>query len=113
VVVPRSRFAPVKTCSDLFALRSDAYKVRRGPGVLAWLLPAVCPAWDLAGLRALYGRLAVLWPSLWSWAQSATSAGYTIQRCMAGWFAALFPERLAGPREQGATEWHESGLTNA
>ena len=25
VVVPRSRFAPVKTCSDLFALRSDAY----------------------------------------------------------------------------------------
>ena len=27
VVVPRSRFAPVKTCSDLFALRSDAYKV--------------------------------------------------------------------------------------
>lgn len=27
VVVPRSRFAPVKTCSDLFALRSDAYVV--------------------------------------------------------------------------------------
>jgi len=27
VVVPRSRFAPVKTCNDLFALRSDAYKV--------------------------------------------------------------------------------------
>ena len=25
VVVPRSRFSPVKTCSDLFALRSDAY----------------------------------------------------------------------------------------
>lgn len=25
VVVPRSRFAPVKTCSDLFGLRSDAY----------------------------------------------------------------------------------------
>jgi UDP-N-acetylglucosamine pyrophosphorylase len=25
VVVPRSRFAPVKTCDDLFALRSDAY----------------------------------------------------------------------------------------
>lgn len=24
VVVPRSRFAPVKTCSDLFALRSGA-----------------------------------------------------------------------------------------
>lgn len=27
VVVPRKRFAPVKTCSDLFALRSDAYAV--------------------------------------------------------------------------------------
>ena len=27
VVVPRSRFAPVKTCSDLFGLRSDAYGV--------------------------------------------------------------------------------------
>lgn len=28
IVVPRSRFAPVKTCNDLFTLRSDAYKVR-------------------------------------------------------------------------------------
>lgn len=28
VVVPRERFAPVKTCNDLFALRSDVYKVR-------------------------------------------------------------------------------------
>eukprot|EP01025_Chloroclados_australasicus_P047849 TRINITY_DN5399_c0_g2_i3.p1 TRINITY_DN5399_c0_g2~~TRINITY_DN5399_c0_g2_i3.p1 ORF type:complete len:346 (-),score=40.52 TRINITY_DN5399_c0_g2_i3:142-1065(-) len=27
VLVPRSRFAPVKTCNDLFCLRSDAYKV--------------------------------------------------------------------------------------
>jgi UTP--glucose-1-phosphate uridylyltransferase len=27
VVVPRSRFAPVKTTNDLFALRSDAYTV--------------------------------------------------------------------------------------
>lgn len=27
VVVPRERFAPVKTCNDLFILRSDAYKV--------------------------------------------------------------------------------------
>lgn len=27
VVVPRSRFAPVKTCNDLFVLRSDAYAV--------------------------------------------------------------------------------------
>ena len=28
VVVPRERFAPVKTTNDLFGLRSDAYKVR-------------------------------------------------------------------------------------
>ncbi|MEW5306477.1 MAG: hypothetical protein WDW36_008939 [Sanguina aurantia] len=27
VVVPRSRFAPVKTCNDLFMLRSDVYKI--------------------------------------------------------------------------------------
>ena len=25
--MPRKRFAPVKTCSDLFCLRSDAYKL--------------------------------------------------------------------------------------
>ena len=29
VVVPRERFAPVKTTNDLFGLRSDAYKVLR------------------------------------------------------------------------------------
>lgn len=28
IVVPRSRFAPVKTTNDLFVLRSDAYAVR-------------------------------------------------------------------------------------
>ena len=27
VVVPRSRFSPVKTCNDLFSLRSDAYRL--------------------------------------------------------------------------------------
>lgn len=27
VVVPRSRFSPVKTCNDLFTLRSDAYEL--------------------------------------------------------------------------------------
>ena len=29
ILVPRSRFAPVKTCTDLFMLRSDAYRVSR------------------------------------------------------------------------------------
>ena len=28
IVVPRSRFAPVKTTNDLFVLRSDAYEAR-------------------------------------------------------------------------------------
>jgi UTP--glucose-1-phosphate uridylyltransferase len=28
IVVPRSRFAPVKTCGDLFLLRSDAYAIQ-------------------------------------------------------------------------------------
>ena len=41
VVVPRSRFAPVKTCADLFLLRSDAYALQEdstialAPGVAA------------------------------------------------------------------------------
>ena len=39
VVVPRERFAPVKTTNDLFALRSDAYKV--GP-LHPPPLPEVC-----------------------------------------------------------------------
>ena len=34
IVVPRSRFAPVKTCNDLFALRSDAYKVTKSSTVV-------------------------------------------------------------------------------
>jgi len=33
VVVPRTRFAPVKTTSDLFVLRSDAYRVTEGSTV--------------------------------------------------------------------------------
>lgn len=37
VVVPRERFAPVKTTNDLFALRSDVYKVRS-------LAPALPPS---------------------------------------------------------------------
>ncbi|KAL6783866.1 UGP1 [Auxenochlorella protothecoides x Auxenochlorella symbiontica] len=33
VVVPRSRFAPVKTCADLLVLRSDAYKITQASTV--------------------------------------------------------------------------------
>lgn len=39
VVVPRSRFAPVKTCGDLFLLRSDAYVVT--PESTVELLPGL------------------------------------------------------------------------
>ncbi|GIL65766.1 hypothetical protein Vafri_19463 [Volvox africanus] len=43
IVVPRSRFAPVKTCSDLFVLRSDAYIIAEDATV------AVAPALLAAG----------------------------------------------------------------
>lgn len=42
VVVPRSRFAPVKTCSDLFVLRSDAYRLT--PASTVELTDTKCPA---------------------------------------------------------------------
>lgn len=35
VVVPRSRFAPVKTCSDLFVLRSDVYQIAEDATIVA------------------------------------------------------------------------------
>ncbi len=35
VVVPRSRFAPVKTCNDLFALRSGAWRAAQR-GTAMW-----------------------------------------------------------------------------
>ena len=45
VVVPRSRFAPVKTTNDLFVLRSDAYNVRRSrPSTDLPLCIAACGA---------------------------------------------------------------------
>ena len=37
VCVPRSRFAAVKTTSDLFALRSDAYEQEHRTDALHWL----------------------------------------------------------------------------
>lgn len=44
VCVPRSRFAPVKTTNDLFALRSDAYKARLPSGYrLQGGMPAAQP----------------------------------------------------------------------
>lgn len=35
MVVPRSRFAPVKACSDLFMLRSDVYKIHNDATIVA------------------------------------------------------------------------------
>lgn len=34
ILVPRTRFAPVKTCTDLFVLRSDAYRISRDNRIL-------------------------------------------------------------------------------
>lgn len=39
IVVPRSRFAPVKTCSDLFVLRSDVYRIAEDATVEAVVSP--------------------------------------------------------------------------
>jgi hypothetical protein len=38
-VVPRTRFAPVKTTSDLFVLRSDAYTIKQDCTVAAAVDP--------------------------------------------------------------------------
>ncbi len=51
VVVPRSRFAPVKTTSDLFLLRSDAYALTPAATVEAAVPKA---SWGTAG-RVLGG----------------------------------------------------------
>jgi UTP--glucose-1-phosphate uridylyltransferase len=39
VVVPRSRFAPVKTCGDLLLLRSDCYRLAEDATVEATVAP--------------------------------------------------------------------------
>ena len=44
VVVPRERFAPVKTTNDLFLLRSDCYKARTGLPCSARALLVCCDA---------------------------------------------------------------------
>ena len=35
IVVPRDRFAPVKTCADLFVLRSDVFRIAEDATVQA------------------------------------------------------------------------------
>jgi hypothetical protein len=50
VEVPRTRFAPVKKCSDLFLLRSDAYVIDGFKPVLAKGLDAA-PTIDLDGKK--------------------------------------------------------------
>jgi UDP-N-acetylglucosamine pyrophosphorylase len=77
VEVPRSRFAPVKTTSDLFALRSDAYEKR--PDGSVGLVPArqgKPPVVKLSGEYKLVDSLAQLGavPSLVD-ADSLTIAG--------------------------------------
>lgn len=47
IVVPRSRFAPVKTTSDLLALRSDAYVVAEDASIVLARRGAQPPAIDL------------------------------------------------------------------
>ena len=52
VVVPRNRFAPVKTCSDLFVLRSDVYRIAEDATIEATVaaVPLIkLVRWDVAG----------------------------------------------------------------
>ena len=61
VNVPRSRFAPVKTTGDLFALRSDAYEVSEDGRVrLKNSRNGVPPVIDLSGEYKLVDGLASL-----------------------------------------------------
>ena len=68
VVVPRERFAPVKTTNDLFALRSDVYKVRT-------LAPA-----SPEGIRQWSGRIAVV-TELEEHRHAATAIAYKQTMC--------------------------------
>jgi hypothetical protein len=47
VVVPRSRFAPVKTCNDLFALRSGGWLRWAGQGSAGLARPHLLPGWPV------------------------------------------------------------------
>lgn len=58
VVVPRERFAPVKTTNDLFALRSDAFKVAPCPRAEA-CAPCADAVVLLPGVRCSAGGRAV------------------------------------------------------
>lgn len=61
VLVPRTRFAPVKTCTDLFALRSDAYRVSRDHRIL--LASQYAPVISLSDEYKLIDDLDKLVPS--------------------------------------------------
>ena len=52
--VPRERFAPVKTCNDLLAVRSDAYKVTEDHRLV--LDTAKPPNIDMDGACALFSE---------------------------------------------------------
>ena len=58
VDIPRSRFAPVKTTSDLLTLRSDAYEITvEGRAVLAPECQSVPPNVELDGSYKLVDQL--------------------------------------------------------
>lgn len=58
IVVPRTRFAPVKKCNDLLLLRSDAYKLENHKPVLNPACNGVAPVINLdSKLYKLVGKL--------------------------------------------------------
>lgn len=62
IVVPRTRFAPVKTCSDLFLLRSDAFKIAEDATIEATVHPLPLVKLDDANYK-LVDQLEALVPS--------------------------------------------------
>lgn len=69
VVVPRARFAPVKTCADLLVLRSDAYKITEASTVELSDVSAPAVKLDDAHYKSVgqSGRACRGLPSLFLW----------------------------------------------
>ena len=62
VLIPRTRFAPVKTCNDLLALRSDAYEVVDNRLQLAAACAGVPPTVKLDGSYKFVDQLDAMVP---------------------------------------------------
>jgi UTP--glucose-1-phosphate uridylyltransferase len=76
IVVPRTRFAPVKTCNDLFVLRSDAYKVP----VAYWMCPVIS-SWQLACELLIHTMQQLAGCPLFLWHHKNSTECHVWHRC--------------------------------